>query len=337
MGALSPVPRLLAHGYFLASATIRLSVLFIRASRYFKKNGLRDLELAPEQQVRYSAKRHRHYFLGAVFLGAVFGRKRGRALDRAELRRFSNLAALACFFDDLTDGVRGSSALFDGSLTTIEAFARVADPSGMALHLLEKTRATLPRGNAEPFHDALRRVFQLEVANRQQQLPPPSPDEIARLTAEKGGYSVMLFRCLLAEPITAPEWETVLAFGCLVQLSDDIFDLWHDRQNETATVATFFAAQNDVEQLAAFFEQQVAAVSRAIRQTTIPSVQQETALRTVHFLVSITRVCLRHYHVLRKKHGTLPLHDRRAMVVDMARWHMRLQAVQNVTLQPETL
>ncbi len=335
MGALSSVPRLLAHGYFLVLATVRLVVLFVRASRYFKKNGLSDL--APEQQVRYSAKRHRHYFLGAVFLGAVFAQIRGRAFNRADMCRFSNLAALACFFDDLTDGVRGSSALSNGSLTTIEAFARVADPSGLAVHFLEKTCAMLPPENAESFHDALRRVFQLEVANRQQQLPPPSLDEIARLTAEKGGYSVMLFRCLLAEPITVPEREAVLAFGCLVQLSDDIFDLWHDRQNETATEATFFAAQNDVEQLAAFFEQHVAAVSRAIRQTSIPSIQQETALRTVHFLVSITRVCLRHYHVLRKKHGTLPLHDRRAMVVDMARWHMRLQAVQNVTLQPETL
>ena len=52
----------------------------------------------------------------------------------------------------------------------------------------------------------------------------------------------------------------------------------------------------------------------------------------VHFLVSITRVCLRHYADLQKKRGTLPLDDRAAMVVDMEKWDNRLRAMRELLI-----
>lgn len=300
--------------------------------------------------------RLRHYFFGAIFLGAVFGRIRGRALDVAEMKRFANLAALAGYFDDLVEGApvsppKGSrdvaspistkqdsnhyeSSLSrlpfprgEGSGVGLETYGRIADPSGLALRLLEQAYADVPANHANVFREHLQRVFHIETENRQRKRPPPGDDEIRRLSAEKGGYSVLLFRCLLADALPAAEHRAIFEFGHFVQLCDDTFDLWHDRQNGTATLATTWAGQGDLNLLETYFEQHAAHVAEAIRQIGIPANRQETAIQTLFFLVAVTRVCLRHYRDLQKKHGTLPLESRRSMVVDMARWKFQLRVV----------
>jgi hypothetical protein len=53
----------------------------------------------------------------------------------------------------------------------------------------------------------------------------------------------------------------------------------------------------------------------------------------VHYLVAVTRVCLRHYEDLQKKDGTLPLNDRAAMVVDMEKWENRLRAARELVIR----
>jgi len=209
----------------------------------------------------------------------------------------------------------------------LETYGHQADPSGLALQLLHQAYADVPNIHAEAFRAHLLRVFHLETNGHQRSLKPPPTDEIARLTAEKGGCSVLLFRYLLGHELSNAERLALFEFGHLVQLCDDIFDLWHDRQNGTATLATTWAEHGDLERLEACFEQQVAAVEAAFRNIQIPAGHRESAVQTAYFLVAVTRVCLRHYRCLQKKHGTLPLENRRAMVVDMARWKFRLRVV----------
>jgi len=348
--------RLLHYWRCCLSAALQLAVLFARADRYFKKYGPGDLEggvsgtakprsacvrrtgFGGTRRVRRTgfggtnaavcARRHRHYFFGAVFLGAVFGHLRGRALDYEEMQRFSTLAALASFFDDLTD----QTAHLQPPSGDISDFGRRADPSGAAHFLLEKTRARRPTHHAAGFEESLHRVFQIETEGLQKQAQHPAEAEIARLTAAKGGHSVLLFRFLLAEPLAEPERRALLAFGHLVQLSDDIFDLWHDHQRGTATMATICAANHALGTLARHFEDQVEQVFQTFHPIPIQGHRRESALHTVRFLVASTRVCLRHYRHLEKKCGKLPLDDRRLMVADMGKWRMRLQVVGAVAI-----
>jgi len=331
---------------------------------------------------RVSTKRLRHYFFGTMFLGAIFSRLRGRALEALEMQRFANLAALAGYFDDLVDAApppapppegrgdvtcpistkqesnhsessvsrlpspRGSSSFAasiasdsESSVSRLpsprgegpgvgpEAYGLQADPSGLALHLLHRAYADVPHVHAKAFREHLQRVFRIETEGHQRAPKPPPTDEIARLTAEKGGFSVLLFRCLLSGELSDAERRALFEFGHLVQLCDDIFDLWFDRRNRTATLATSWAEHGALDRLEACFEQQVATVEAVFCKIQISAGQRESALQTAYFLVAVTRVCLRHYRCLQKKHGTLPLDNRRAMVVDMARWKSRLRVV----------
>ncbi len=292
---------------------------------YFRRRALSDLQLPPSQQLNVKEiRRWKHYFYGTTYLAAIFGILREYPAGLNEQRQFNRLAALACFFDDLADTFRSRSG--ESWQDNPEQYGQAADASGVALHLLQSIYQALPPDDLAEFKQFLHRVFNLETAGRQRTGQAVPAEELQRLTAEKGGYSVLLFRRLLQHRLSAPEQRALFEFGALIQLCDDIFDLWFDRQSGITTLATVLTEQNDLMQLRNRFERQVADTTCAFRQTPYPRRRVETALQTIHFLVSITRVCLDHYLHLQKKHGTLPLDDRGAMVVDMERWNNRLRA-----------
>lgn len=313
------------HWIYLFRAGIALAGAFAKASWYFRRCARGDLSLPasnawPERQIR----RWKHYFYGTTYLAAVFCLLRGYSRNRAEKRRYSQLSALACFFDDLADTFRHP----DGSAAPPgdpEQYGQAADPGGTAVHLLHLLYRDLPPENLPGFKSFLHRVFKLETDGRQQNGQALPLEELQCLTAEKGGCSVLLFRRLLDHPLPEAELAALFQFGALIQLCDDIFDLWFDRQNGIATLATLLCEQNKLPLLQQYFNRQTAAVIHAFRQTPYPRLHVETALRAVHFLVSITRVCLDHYRDLQKKHGTLPLGKRRDMVVDMEQTGNRLR------------
>ncbi|MBX2893420.1 MAG: hypothetical protein KF734_21080 [Saprospiraceae bacterium] len=373
------------HCYYLLRATIWLALAFARAGWYFRFRALRDLALPHAEALTSKEKRRlQHYFYGTTYLSAVFCLLRGYPRNAREKHLFTNLAALAYFFDDLVDSFRGRDDSGILWLDNPELFGQTADPRGLALHFLDNIYRELPPGELPQFKEFMHRVFNVETAGRQARADARlRVEDLKNITAEKGGYSVLLFRQVLEHPLFAPEQEALYQFGYLVQLSDDIFDLWHDRKSGTVTLATFLAEQNDVAHLRDIFEEQVAVVraafleipnlpevpgnmarptigkSRKIKWVIPPALPQrrQSALRTrsantatrrlpsppdltrelgasaaVHFLVSITRVCLRHYEDLQKKHGTLPLDARSLMVVDMERWGNRVRAAKALAM-----
>lgn len=329
--------QLLRHWYNLFSATLWLLLGFGRSVLYFKTRALRDLAL-PHSAVLNSGERRRlqHYFYGTTYLGIVFCILRTYPRSQREKHLFTNLAALAYFFDDLVDTFRENDDSGRIWQDNPEEYGQTADARGLALHFLHNIYRELPPENLEQFKLFMHRVFNVETAGRQQPATEKgalASSDLEKITAEKGGFSVLLFRRVLSHPLSPEEQEAVFQFGYLVQLCDDIFDLWHDRQAGTRTLATFWGERNDIAGLSRIFEGQVAAVKDALDKIGRPKVTLPLlagpgpAKAAIHFLVAITRVCLRHYADLQKKRGTLPLDNRAAMVVDMEKWSNRLRAM----------
>ena len=169
----------------------------------------------------------------------------------------------------------------------------------------------------DEFKVYMQRVFEVQFEGRRQRDHALQTADLQRLTREKGGYSVMMFRRLLPDPLSLAEKRAVLEFGYLMQLADDIFDLWHDRQDGIRTLATTANSAIDMQDL---FENQVVAVRAAFRKTIFPKRQVETSLYIVLGIVSVTRVCLRQYLFWENKLGSMPFDDREKMVCDMEKW-----------------
>ena len=332
--------------YYFICATLGLFSTFGFAAWQFRGSAARSLDLPEGLAMGAKEKRRlKHYFYGTTYLAALMCCLRNQSRNRREKHLFTNLSALAYSFDDLVDVFQ------DDALNVLwkdnpEDYGLANDQRGLALHLLHNIYRELPEQDLGQFRAYMHQVFNLETTGRQrgQMFSPTeaskypaevgnkySPErqvmELEKITAEKGGYSVLLFRSVLSHPLTEEEKNALYQFGYLIQCCDDIFDLWHDRQAGIITLPTCLAERNEIGLLIKIFEQQVNATQQAFRQTSYSSAQVETALSIIHYLVSITRVCLRHYSDLKRKYGTLPLDDRTTIVVDMERWTNRFRAI----------
>jgi len=272
--------------------------------------------------------RLKHYAYGSTYLAVLMSSLRNRSLSGRELFLFEQLSALAASFDELAEQyVRANPSLSrpEGP----EVFGKMLDPDGQPLRLLRSIETRLSEAQKALFRTQLQRVFLVEMEGRQIVTCAGvlTLEELETITAEKGGSSVLLFRSLLDPALSTEEAEALYRFGDLIQLCDDIFDLWQDAQSGIETLATYYAARNAPELLADKFEARVKAVEIAFRRTPYPAGQQETSLQVLLFLVSITRLCLNHYRKLKQQHGALPVHNRTLMVVDMEKWTNLLRAL----------
>lgn len=309
--------------FFRVRAFCVLNGAFLLAAWRTRKIVQRFAFLPGAQLDTHEQRRFRHYYFGSTYLASLMCCLRGRRLSHNEQELFGYLAALACFFDDLTDKYPAPTASPITKTADPETFGAEADHRGIALHLLHGIHQRLPAQNLRHFNALMHRVFKTETAGHQ----PNNLTDLLSIHAEKGGCSVLLFRSLMDEPLTQPEENAWFQFGALIQLSDDIFDLWHDHQAGIQTPATQLARLNSVEGMVAQFERQVLIARKAFYQTPHPVHRIETTLGMQFILESITRVCLKHYHKLLRQHGALPLHNRTMMVVDMEKIHNRLKVV----------
>lgn len=266
--------------------------------------------------------RIRHYHYGTTYLRALFSTYLGRRARFSERMAFLRLAALAAFFDDLTDAVSGKKA---DTPATPEAYGAAHDLRGIAPLWLQQVRAQVPPAGRPLFEHCLAQVFTTETS------APAEGDVIAlslcdlqKKSERKGGCSVLLFRCLLDVPVCPTEEALWMQFGTLIQGSDDLFDLWHDRATGICTPITHQAERQQLETMNPWFEAQAQRVLQ----------QAGRACSEVYFLIALTRVAWHHYAGLVTHQGALPLHDRQLMVVDMDRWIHRWQLVKELLRPP---
>lgn len=331
--------RLLSHWFYLLCAALWLLPAFAKAARYVNRRAISALKLPAGLALSAPEKRRlKHYLYGTTYLSVLFCALRGHTRDAQEEDRFANLSALACFFDDLVD-VFGKSD--DSGIlwrNNPEEYGHIADKRGLALHLLHNVYSQMLPDKLANFKSFMYRVFNVEVSGRQMggHAKRWQAGELEHMTAEKGGCSVLMFRQLLNHPLGELEEVALYRFGALIQLCDDIFDVWFDKQSETNTLATQWLEEGQVGVLKDFFEVQVTAARRAFRdlykagpRTSYPRKNVETALAVLHYLIAITRVCLDHYQRLSEQ-GPLPWAQRRLMVVDMERWGNRVRTVRYV-------
>jgi hypothetical protein len=319
--------RWLVHWFYMIRATIWLLGAFARAHLYFNNRALADLQL-PHNELLTSQERRRlqHYFYGGTFLSIIFCTLRGTTRSDTEKHRLTNLAALAYFFDDLVDSFRDRDDTGILWRDNPEEYGLAADDHRrLALHFLHNIYEELPNEHLAAFKSVMHQVFNVETAGRQQTDNAIDLAEIDKITREKGGYSVLMFR-MVHQPLPSPaEHEALLEFGHLIQYCDDIFDLWFDHQSNTITLATALGQKGQIDQMTLHFKQQIIDTIGAFRRIDAPSYRIETSLCVVHYISGITLVCLKHYQVLQQKYGVLPINDRKTIVVDMEKWRNRLR------------
>ena len=104
-----------------------------------------------------------------------------------------------------------------------------------------------------PFPEVGRKLIHLTLEAQQESLQQHHDDlsikKLKNITWAKGGYALLLYRSALNRPITPEEWDAVYQLGGLMQLHNDIFDLYRDLHEGIMTLPSQTTSIKDLSQL----------------------------------------------------------------------------------------
>jgi hypothetical protein len=245
----------------------------------------------------------------------------GRGLSGSERANLLIISALAPLYDDFFDQKNASPARLrallrgEGGLGAMDAEEQlVADFAGIL-------RAGMPR--FPQFLVLSERVFEAQLAAKRQELGGLSRAELRAIAFDKGGFGARLFATLLARESVPGEAEVLHQLGGMVQLVDDVFDVWADVQAGVQTLAT---SSGDARAMWDFFDAELARLFELCGHLALPEGRIRRFLAFQLLFFSLAAVCLRQHLELQERAGGRfepARHSRRDLVCDMARWRNR--------------
>jgi len=262
-----------------------------------------------------------------VLFGYGFSLLKGEKLSRKERTVMMLFAAATPLFDDFFDEENLSVQDLEKYFFLREKYLPKNSKEALLYQLLLQLKELL--NDPESFVETCYKIFKAQQAALQQQQPERLPvEQLQVLTYDKGGFSALLFWQIIKEHYTPAEFKLIYHSGALLQLTDDVFDVWFDMQDHTQTLATNAAS---VAYLAAFYKEELNQLKTYALASGASSKQVKDFLRIQYFFFSRTFVALEQLQGLEgaAKGPFMPQNfTRKQLVCDMALWRNNYRWVQ---------
>ncbi|MDT8401328.1 MAG: hypothetical protein RQ743_06515 [Bacteroidales bacterium] len=268
-------------------------------------------------------KIYTYYGLAVVsVLGEGFCLLRGKKMSLAERDQLTYMGALTGLFDDFFDEKetdeqhirelinRPRSSLVNNSYE--ELFIR------FYLKALDRTNSDLVK-------EKLNRVCDAQVRSKQQKDSGISDKDIQSITMEKGGASLLFYRCAFPEELSESEQQMLYTLGGLGQLENDIFDVYKDYHERVRTLATTTERISDLKSI---YVSLMKDVFRMVDQTDYPARNKKEFSRFISLISARGLVCLDHLKKLETLTGgvfDLSLYSGENLICDMEKVTSRLK------------
>lgn len=170
-------------------------------------------------------------------------------------------------------------------------------------------------------------VYKAQQQSLQQKANTASKDMIANLTLSKGGTSFVFYRLCMNHPFSVEEEELLSKLGGLMQLGNDIFDVWEDHREGTITAAT---QCNNIPELRKTFQDDLRKIYELAYSTTYTRKHIRRFLQIITLALSRVFVCLDQFEVLQLSTGNIfsvENHERKQLICDMQNPNNQLKAV----------
>jgi len=251
---------------------------------------LKDVESQITDEITpLELKKIRHYYGFAVpaVLGEGFYLLRNGSLKNNERLALTYLGAATGLYDDFFDDLNTS----EGHIR--ELTLNPVEPAAQNLRELLFIRfyklALEHAQNPALIKQAAMEVFESQLRSKKQQEANLSAHEISAITYLKGSMSLLFYRAALDELCSKSEEKMLCALGQLLQLENDIFDVYKDRQNNISTLVT--TAQN-ISNIRHTFFNLMHETSRLLGQTTFKSKNKRYFMRYMSLIIIRGLVCL---------------------------------------------
>lgn len=256
------------------------------------------------------------YRISILFCCAGYKKMYGGTLSIKEAELAILTAILTPVIDDFTDEQTLDSASIDKLISSVNVFEPKAMEEDVAKTLFSilQEKAKHPSG----FFHSLQKEIQAQHWSQRQMEPDVSRDEILEIALAKGGWYQVFCHYIIDEVPDLQTTDMLYLMGGIMQINDDIFDVYVDHQDGIATYANTCDNFKDLEDYYTAECKKIFAKARAL-----PYDRQNIELFIIIFGLLLARgmVALRKLKKLQKQlgGGILPFDqlNRNQLICDM--------------------
>jgi hypothetical protein len=185
-------------------------------------------------------------------LGEAFCVLRGKAMTQKERLASTCQGAMTGLGDDFFDRQRLSPQGVKDFIETPGKFTGNTASERLFLDFYKTALTNAPE--AAKMQAQIFNVFKAQMLSKQQDAPGLSSEVIQDITVRKGGESLLYYRTAFTHELKPGEEKMLYALGGLMQLSNDIFDVYKDQQDGVSTLVT---TAEKIEELLYYFSAQL--------------------------------------------------------------------------------
>lgn len=171
-----------------------------------------------------------------AILGEAFCVLRGKEMTGKERMASTCQGAMTGLGDDFFDKQRLSEEALQDFIERPEHFYGKTASEKLFLHFYKTALANAPE--REKMQQQIYKVFHAQLLSKQQSQPGLSNEVIKDITLRKGAESLLYYRTAFENPFKKGEEKMLYGLGGLMQLSNDIFDVYKDHKNGINTLVT---------------------------------------------------------------------------------------------------
>lgn len=168
--------------------------------------------------------------------GEAFAALRGKPLSEHERRAFTYLGSTTGLFDDFFDDNQLQDDYIQKLYQQPATYTGQNDNEKLFNHCWQNALNGCANKNLLIYF--ANKVFVAQVKSRLQQSTIPDEDTVRQITYEKGGYSVLFYMSLFYEIFPAEDESLFYNIGALLQLENDLFDVYKDHNEGICTLVT---------------------------------------------------------------------------------------------------
>ena len=183
-----------------------------------------------------------------AILGEAFCALRGNEMIFKERMASTCQGAMTGLFDDFFDKQLLTDAALKAFIDHPEQFN--GNTSNEKLFLFFYKTAIDNCNDVGLMKEHLYKVYHAQVDSKKQGMPGLTGEEIKEITIRKGGASVLFYRTVFTNRMNSEEEKMLFQLGGLMQLSNDIFDLYKDQQ---AAIQTLVTTTKDIKEIRNLF------------------------------------------------------------------------------------
>ncbi len=239
-------------------------------------------------------KRARHYLLVYHITMQWFASLHGQQLRNVDLQSGRFVAVETPVADHLIDVLGLGRGAISGMLTNT-----AQDRWSLTMRSLHE-QARAAHHDAESYASLLAKTLAAQDQSGAQHQGVLPIDTLKDITRDKGGYALLLYRSTLPQPISEAEYQAVFHLGGLMQLHNDIFDLYRDVQEGIQTLPQSFSG---IESLQQYYRHEAGLVLQHFAQVDVTRRRLKRFLTWLDPIVQTGYICLHQYRRLEQRFG----------------------------------